>query len=90
MTTCMSTHGGAGYSIGDMLYVYRSHKNPTIDIRANLICGGCGYKGKANPTGGRDHYYSFKENPWKWLRGEVKFTEPTWPEFLSRKYIYIK
>jgi hypothetical protein len=86
---CFSTHGGAGYSFGDYLVIYRDKNQPNIDRRAEFTCGECGYKGKARPTGGKTHYYEFKENPVKWIKQEVKYEEPTWPDFLSRGYIYI-
>ena len=86
---CLSTHGGAGYSFGDSLVIYRNKNQPDIDVRAEFKCGGCGYAGDARPTGGKMHYYKFKENPIKWFKSEVKYEEPRWPDFLSRRYIYI-
>lgn len=87
---CVSTHGGAGYSYGDTLTIYRYKNEPTINVRAKFTCGFCGYRGEAHPTGRKIHYYSFMENPIKWLKNEEKFTEPTWPRWMLTDYKYIK
>lgn len=88
--SCLLTHGGAGYTIGDSLTVYRYENEPDINVRAEFKCVLCGYKGKAWPTRYRTHYYSPRESLIKYFKNEIKFREPEWPNFLSRRFVYIK
>ncbi len=85
---CLSTHGGAGYLPGTFLTIYRYKDEPDKDVRATFECP-CGEKGTAIPTGSKTHYYSFMENPIGWLKNEVKLEEPTWGNWMPRKYVYI-
>lgn len=86
---CPSTHGATGYSYGDSLTIYRYKDESNYNIKSKLKCKICGFEGEAKPTGGRTHYYSFFENPIKFFFNIKKKYEPTWPDWLSKRYVYI-
>lgn len=69
---CRSTHGGAGYAPGSYW------------AGDTIICGSCGaIINNPPPTGSRREYYSFKENPIKWLLGKYREI-PTYPEWVGQ------
>jgi len=85
----MSTHGGSGYMNGTLITILRYIDEPEINIRGEFLCV-CGQHGEASPTGWRRHQYSFRENPIKWFTREIKCSEPTWPDWIGKKYVYIE
>ena len=84
---CLSTHGGAGYILGSHAYITVNEKKHIYKFDVKCACGQL--IKNASIVRARDHYYSFWENPIKWLKNEVKYREPLAPDWMSVTYKHI-
>lgn len=74
---CLSTHGGAGYCLGD-----RWHEDGAV-----IICAACGaWIPDPPPTASALRHRGKARSFWAWLRDEpvIEIWEPRWPDFIGQ------